>query len=208
MLPSSTIALFSAYLSENNHTYIFSTDKDNIELKKASLKIRRLFQNNEIVVGDDFHTLMLSLKFDFNAYGKQWNKWEMNFLKLKGIAEKDGDANISQLVRRIGPWLYSQRTSYRIGYLSELKILLLESIGVDWNPSEKRDVNWQSYFDEVSALISKNPNVFKTDKEEMDSKTLFLSRWFSNQKSLLKRGLLTSERACCIKNIVGTNSKN
>lgn len=131
-----------------------------------------------------------SINIDWSAHGKQWVKWKRHYSTLKRYAEKtEGDPNVSQLVKGIGPWLSSQRVLYRQGLLSESKRVLLESIGVCWNPSEKVEARWWSQYSKLKKFKDERGHCNVPRRELPDP-----GIWVSAQRTAFKKGVLKKER--------------
>lgn len=131
-----------------------------------------------------------SLQLDWHAHGKQWTKWQKHFNRLRKFAEKNnGDPNVSQLMKGMGPWLSSQRVLYRQGLLSNSKRVLLESIGVYWNPSEKVNDRWWRQFEKLKAFKSKHGHCNVPRREYPDPGV-----WVSAQRTAYKKGTLKQDR--------------
>jgi hypothetical protein len=134
--------------------------------------------------------LLNSLNIDWHAHGKQWSKWQRHFSKLKRYAEKtNGDPNVSQLMKGIGPWLSSQRVLYRQGLLSNSKRVLMESIGVCWNPSQRVDDRWWRQFEKLKSFKDKHGHCNVPRRELPDP-----GIWVSAQRTSFKKGTLKKER--------------
>lgn len=141
-------------------------------------------------LSDDRVNKLNSLNVDWHAHGKQWNKWQKHFHKLKRYADKnDGDPNVSQLTKGIGPWLSSQRVLYRQGLLSDSKRALLESIGVYWNPSKKVNDRWWRQYEKLKAFRQKHGHCNVPRREYPDPGV-----WVSAQRTAYKKGTLKQDR--------------
>lgn len=133
------------FFNMHGHCLILKSDNEN---KRVRDWLHEEFLLNKLgKISEENFNLLNELDVDWKAFGKQWEKWEDSYRKLIRHSEKSGDPNISQLVKGLGPWLSAQRVSYRQDNLSVSKIILLESIGIHWNPSENNDLKWNDKFE-------------------------------------------------------------
>jgi hypothetical protein len=166
---------------ENVRNEAFPLSPDELKLK---------IQWRRDVEEEDKIELLNSLNIDWHAHGKQWSKWQRHFSKLKRYAEKtNGDPNVSQLMKGIGPWLSSQRVLYRQGLLSNSKRVLMESIGVCWNPSQRVDDRWWRQFEKLKSFKDKHGHCNVPRRELPDP-----GIWVSAQRTSFKKGTLKKER--------------
>ena len=129
------------------------------------------------------------LGIDWNASGSHWLSWEKKYCQLYSHVSKGNSPNVSQLVKGVGPWLSTQRVQYREGILSDGRQLLLEELGVSWNPSELRKDRWEENFE---LLLE-----FKREFGHCDVPRRSYpipGVWVSAQRTAFRKGRLSKER--------------
>jgi hypothetical protein len=178
----------------HGHCLILKSDTDNKRVRDwlhEDLLLNKLGKLNE-----EHKSLLNKLHVDWKAYGKQWEKWEDSYRKLIRYADKTGSANISQLIKGLGPWLSAQRVSYRQSNLSESKSILLESIGINWNPSDNNDLKWNEKFQLLIEFKKENGHCNISRRELPDP-----GIWVSAQRTAYRLGRLPEERINKLENI-------
>ena len=172
---------------DHGHCLILKSDKEYRRVREWLHENFALYKKNKL---DNRSFLLLdALDVDWKAFGKQWEKWEESYRKLSKHREKTGTANISQLVKGIGPWLSAQRVSYRENNLSDSKVILLESLSIDWNPSENNEVRWQEQFKKLEKYKETNGHCNVSRREDPDP-----GIWVSAQRTAYRLGRLGEER--------------
>lgn len=177
----------SCFYQEHGHCLILKSDLEYKRIREWLHEQMTMFKSNKL--SQEKIELLNELHVDWKAFGKQWEKWEDSYRKLCRYADKNGNSNISQLVKGLGPWLSAQRVSYRQNNLSESKIILLESLGISWNPSESNEVKWNSKF----KLLKK----FKDEHGHCNISRRVLPDpgiWVSAQRTAYRLNRLSKER--------------
>ena len=127
-----------------------------------------------------------------NSLGLIWDRyeksWMSNFELMNAIFQNGGQVNLPQRSCDLGRWQHNQRRLKISGKLSDVRINLLDSIGMIWEPNE---LNWTSSYEQLKNLKKIDPNFSLPKKYPADQK---LSDWFSNQKSLFNRGRMSKDR--------------
>lgn len=142
------IKLLEAYISKYKNSkipYDFKT-KDGINLDKNGICLGRWLYNQLRRYSSDSTRgqLLISMGFDVNYnssvndFNTEKNSYEISWLKMFKSAAKFynefGHIEVPRSKRKLFEWLFNQKEFYRNGILSNDKIIMLESIGIVWNP--------------------------------------------------------------------------
>lgn len=182
------------FYADHGHCLILKSDVPNKRVRDwlheelLSYKLGKIEDKN-VALLDELHV-------DWKSFGKQWEKWEDSYRKLVRHTEKTGDANISQLIKGLGPWLSAQRVSYRQNNLSVSKIILLDSIGINWNPSGNNELKWTEKFQLLVDFKNKNGHSNISRRELPDP-----GIWVSAQRTAYRLNRLTDKRIRKLKEI-------
>lgn len=182
------------YQKKNGYFVVLKGDIENKELRLWIREQIKLYKNNSL--SSERFNLLSNIGFDFSIFGKQWDNWEKNFKALKLIYESTGNSNVSQLTKGIGPWLSAQRVKYRHGELSESRVLLLESIDINWNPSNCLSEQWYKQFNKLKNYYLKHGNSDVGRDCEGN-----LGTWVSAQRTSYRKKIMSNERISALESI-------
>ena len=133
-------------------------------------------------------TRLQAINFDWDPFE---SAWEENFIKLCKFKELNGNFNIPStnlLTKPLANWASDQRKRYKIGDLSEEKIMRLEMLGFIWDPIEAA---WQSKF----KLLCEFKELYGHCNVPQKSKNnTSLAAWVNRQRIEYKKKTLSSER--------------
>ncbi|MCP1674195.1 hypothetical protein J2T57_001297 [Natronocella acetinitrilica] len=171
----------------NGHSYVWPDDADAKRLRRwlAEQRARKAAGTLDA----ETTAALEALGVDWSAHGAQWEKWERRYLELRAHVATHGNPNISQLVRGLGPWLSAQRVMYRQGVLRDGRRVLLERLGVDWNPQQRLDRRWARKLRELEVYRQKHGHCNVPRKTNPS-----LGIWVSAQRTARSKGLLSPER--------------
>lgn len=177
----------NTFYDAHGHCFILRSDKD---YAKTRQWLHEMYAMNKLGKLDkDLFFALDEINVDWKAFGKQWESWEDHYRKLSKYKDKYGTANVSQLVKGIGPWLSAQRVSYRQNRLSESKIFLLELLGISWNPIQNNEARWDEQFSKILAFKIKNGHCNVPRRELPDP-----GIWVSAQRTAFRIGRLSEDR--------------
>ena len=134
--------------------------------------------------------------------------WQQRFEELKAYAKEHGHCSIpgtDMKHKQLCVWLRNQRKGYSLYKakgkgrgMTEERIRLLESIGVEWETRKTRsEIPWMKRFDELKAYKAKHGtfNIHHCDDHHKQ-----LARWLSKQRAAYKllqetgKGPMSDER--------------
>jgi len=98
----------------------------------------------------------------------------------------------------LGGWYRSVRNQYRDGTLSEERIRMLESIGINWISVKTR--TWMRYYDAAKAYFDAHGNSDISSDYVTDS-GLRLGTWVSSQRYAYSKGKLPKEQIALLEQI-------
>jgi hypothetical protein len=129
------------------------------------------------------------------AIGFEWNPsstdWERNFDALKSFRADHGHCRVPaiyEINETLGHWVSDQRKYYIKGKLSSDRILRLEAIGFEWNPSS---TDWERNFDALKSFRADHGHCRVSTLDVANKK---LGRWVSTQRIAYSKGKLPIER--------------
>lgn len=176
-----------SFYKEHGHCLILKSD---LSLKRIRDWLHeQMALNKANKLSEEKVELLDSIHVDWKAFGKQWEKWEESYRKLLRHYEKTGEANVSQLLKGLGPWLSAQRVSYRQENLSDSKIILLESLSISWNPSENNEVKWNEKFELLKKFKDENGHCNISRRVMPDP-----GIWVSAQRTAYRLNRLSKDR--------------
>ncbi len=122
-----------------------------------------------------------------NALGFDWdpllNQWQVNFEQLQAYKQKHGHCNASSGAScSLRKWVLMQRRIYKEGRLNNNKIVLLNSLGFDWDPYVNQ---WNQQFEKLQYYKKQHGhcNVFMGISSSLCS-------WVWDQRKSYKKGEL------------------
>lgn len=132
-----------------------------------------------------------------NDIGFVWDpldfRWEKQYEQLKIFVKSHGKwkAALSALSGNHLNWVNTQRQNYKKGLLSDRKINLLTSLGLELNPKGKFEKRWEQNFKELIQYHDKysNWNISSTNKKFAE-----LTKWVKVQRQSFRKGLLSGAK--------------
>lgn len=126
-----------------------------------------------------------------NSIGFVWelrsSEWDQKFTELVTYKEEHGDCNVPNVkgVNGLGPWVNTQKVTYKKGKLSEERVQRLNSIGFVW---DQLSFEWGVRFKELQAYKEQHGdcNVVCADSG--------LGAWVSLQRRYYKQEKMSEER--------------
>lgn len=117
------------------------------ELKLGSWLNEQRKRYKKGLLSEDRINLLESLNMTWDELEE---KWDSNYLLLKNVFDKTGDANVTNVYVsngvRIGSWLTTQKSSFYEGRLSDNRKVMLESLGVKFDrPNNSWDDNFKIF---------------------------------------------------------------
>lgn len=183
-----------SYFSLHGNCYISPESVDLADVREWAVEQRKLFADGSL--GADQISKLEAIEIDWEAIGPHWERWESHFHALRAFKDEHGHCDVSQLYPGLGPWLSSQRVMYRQGILHPRRIRLLESMGVEWNPSQKLDARWTTQFNKVKAFRDEHGHC-NVPRRTMPDPGI----WVSAQRTAYRKGTLSADRIKALEEI-------
>ncbi len=136
-----------------------------------------------------------SLGFDWDITSSEWNRM---FESLKDFKIQHGHCHVNRLnpeLKRLANWIQTQRSSYKSEKLSSLKIELLESLGLKWNPFSSK---WDLMFESLKQYKLKHGDCLVSVLSETHKD---LGSWVSVQRRRYTLGKLSPDRIARLNDI-------
>ncbi len=135
-------------------------------------------------------SMLVGIGFDLNPMDKNWDSM---FVQLIEFKELHGHCNVPNKYPNnpaLGTWVYGQRSRYKRKKISKEQINKLNEIGFDWNPLDKRDIEWENKILELQKFkeINGHCNVARNYPENKQ-----LATWVNEQRSKYRKGNLLQE---------------
>ena len=137
--------------------------------------------------------------------------WKNKFDRIKVYSETKG-RSINDLNHDLVPWVNTQRVTYKLfhktgkGGMTEERIKLLESIGIDWEPGipliDREDM-WHEKFEALKSYkaIYGHTNVPTTRCTTTNHKNHALGRWVAYQRTKYRRKTLSDYKVQLLESI-------
>lgn len=180
--------IYFDYYSENNNIDIpnnYIIDETYLRewlLKQKYLYLRNSLSLNKIKMLDD-----IGVEWDLK------NDFTENYLIAKKYYEKYGHLSIyeDEVFNgvKLKNWLDTYRILYKNNILSKDKIVLLESIGIEWDLSDK---NWNIMYKAAYKYFQKHNNINIYIGERING--ISLGAWIENQMTLYNNRQLSKEK--------------
>ena len=143
-------------------------------------------------LSDDKIKRLEEISFEWNSLN---SRWESNYANAKAYFEKHGNLYVANDYVlpdgfRLGQWLASQKADYKKGKLDNKKIVLLERLGISWNPHEEK---WLRAF-EYAKLYAIKHNSVKIPYSYVTPDGFKLGEWYRTQKRTFEKGNYSQER--------------
>lgn len=144
--------------------------------------------------------------------GKTELRWNKNYELAKKYYEYHGNLSIKNTFITIngyeydsrgtplGLWIYTQRKKYHNGTLDDVKIRLLESIGMVWSAKPDYEEEWDKKYALAQLYYSHHGNLdmkkdFKTKNGfDYDPLGVALGEWIVAQRMAYKKGTLPNDK--------------
>ena len=131
-----------------------------------------------------------SIGFNWGPYDALWNK---NIEEFKNFKSKYGHTEVPVKDKNgktisLGKWLTKIRSYLKSGKLSQDKIYILNSLGINWNPQESQ---WDKLF---NKLLRYKARYNKIAVSAVKGKYQTLGRWIIKQRLARKQGKLSQDR--------------
>ncbi len=188
------IARLASYRQQHGHCYVWKASAADRSLRRWLRET--LLAHKKGQLSADQIAALTELKVDFDAVGAHWDRWEARYLDLQQFAQKHGHTDVSQLVQGLGPWLSSQRVMYRQGTLTEGRRQLLESLGVEWYPSQKKGERWIEQYAKLVDFQKEHGHCNVSRRKHPDP-----GIWVSAQRTAYRKGLLAPERVLLLERL-------
>lgn len=124
--------------------------------------------------------------------------WQEMYEALRKYREQNGHVRVPQSYvtpdgRKLGIWVNKQRMEYKKGSLTEKRRLLLEALGMIWQPELLRRGTWDDYFKLLEHYTAEHDGEF-SDSHFVTADGRKLGVWLSNQRANYHTGKLLPER--------------
>ena len=124
--------------------------------------------------------------------------WKTRYDELVAYKAEHGDCNVPQNYeanKTLGHWVNNQRTVFRNGKLSNVRVKSLNVIGFVWEPLKQNkevwnDV-WTAHYDDLVTYKAENGNCNVPQNYEANKS---LGNWVHNQRTAFKVGKLSEEQ--------------
>ena len=137
-------------LKQYLHTNQEAPDSKNELYKWARLQFNRF---DELV--QEKQELLISINF-LNYFEER--SWEKRYLELQEFIIFYKKTPTRKSNEELNSWLSVQRAKFKNGQLSENEISLLQELGVDLSPIEKREDVWNFKYEALVKFREKNPD--------------------------------------------------
>ena len=129
------------------------------------------------------------------------NQWVHFYLQFAELMQKPSRPQISVEFESINDWCDRQRQRRRQGKLPSDRIKLLDRVGFDWHPNERKASAWDKYYEKLRAYYVEHglSNAALTQGWKcpvLPSSSAFLSLryWCNNQRQRRKDGVVAPDR--------------
>lgn len=167
-----------------------SSDFDNKqELREWLITQRRNFKLKKLV----------QEKIDLlNGIGMIWSAYDMKWTFFYEVAEEyfNANGNLNVPIRfitgddiQLGSWISHQRRAYKSKKLSEERIILLEKIGMVWDPAKD---TWDEMYKIAKQYFKENNNL--NIPNEFFYKNVSLGSWIKTQRQNYKQKFLKEDQ--------------
>ena len=137
--------------------------------------------------------LLESVGFVWESFDEAWMS---RFDELAGFKNENGDCNVPYRHGSLGSWVFTQRSCYKNGKMSQERIRLLETIGFEWflrertvtKPSWKLDEQWKTSYTELVQYLTEHGSC------NVPQKYGPLGRWVFTQRKTYKDGSMMQFR--------------
>jgi superfamily II DNA or RNA helicase len=115
--------------------------------------------------------------------------WLQSYEELLNYKNQHGHCNVPQTKKsaQLGAWVNQQRFLYKKENLIQERVLKLDSIGFEWDPT---DCRWQQFFDELKKFKDQFGHCRVPQKTHSNS----LGKWVSHQRQNYAKGRLQIEK--------------
>lgn len=182
------------FKEKHGHCYILPVFKGLGKLRKFVARQITLRKQGKLT--KERESLLSEIGVDWNASGAHWLSWERKYCLLYNKVKRGEDPNVSQLERGLGPWLSTQRVQYRQDVLLDGRKLLLEKLGVSWNPSETRNSRWESNFKLLLKFKEEHGHCDVPRRRHPEPGV-----WVSAQRTAYRKKTLSAERIAKLESI-------
>lgn len=188
------LSRLASYRDKHGHCYVWRDSSENDELRAWLDEQLRAAKKGQLA-GEKLSALK-ALGADLEAVGAHWERWESRYLELVEFVRINGHADVSQLVPGLGPWLSAQRVLHRQDQLAPQRQSLLEEIGVEWQPSERKKERWIERFYRLRELKEINGHCNVSRRKQPDPGV-----WVSAQRTAHRKAVLSPERVLLLESI-------
>jgi len=173
------------FTNKFGHPNVPSSFKENKTLA-SWVNNQRINRKKEILAKERIEKLN-ELNFRWKNENRILLSWESNFEILQQFKDGFGHCNVPknwEENEHLSLWVNNQRGRYKINKLSSERIILLESIGFIWFPSEKYNLNWEQNF---NALLEFKKEHGHCNVPANWQANVQLSYWIQNLRSDYKK---------------------